>query len=188
MENMIKIDEYFNKLDSKDNDLRYKAFKELLEITEKRVSWIYDYWQRLVDKLSSDNSFQRSIGLLLLANLTLSDSENKFEDMLDDYLTFFNDEKFITSRQCLQNVWRIAVNQQVHKGRIVHALKESYTNNAHLSRSENLIKQDIIYSLNQISDFYKDEVLEAEIEELIAAETDKKLIKALQSALLRERV
>jgi hypothetical protein len=179
MENMIKIDELFVNLESKDDALRYDSFKKLLELTSAEVTWIYDYWQICVDKLTSKNSFHRSIGLMLIANLTLSDSENKFEEIIDTYLDFFNDEKFITSRQCLQNVWRVAVNKEVYKQRVVSALKDAYSKNIHLSRSENLIKQDIVFSLHKISKFYKDKDLSDYIDKLIAGENDKKIVKAL---------
>lgn len=180
MDNMIKIEEFFITLDSKDNNARYEAFRKLVELTEKEVSWVYDYWQTLVDKLSSVNSFQRSIGLLLLANLTRSDSDNKFDDLIDRYLTYFEDEKFITSRQCIQNVWRIAVNKEPYKEKVINSLKTAYASNVHLKRNENLIKQDIIFSLRKISEHYKDNNLTKTIEALIAGEKDKKLIKTLQ--------
>lgn len=179
MENMIKINELFANLESKDDNLRYDSFKKLLTLTSHEVTWVYDYWQLCVDKLTSKNSFHRSIGLLLLANLVLSDSENKFENILDEYLGFFNDEKFITSRQCLQNVWRIATNKEIFKDKVVNALKETYSNNIHLNRNENLIKQDIVFSLQKISEYYRDKNLLDYIDVLIANEKDKKIAKAL---------
>lgn len=181
METMVKIDELFITLDSKDNTVRYDAFLKLLDITEEEVPWVYDYWQDLVYKLNSPNSFQRSIGLILLANLSKSDSEDKFGDILDRYLTFFEDEKFITSRQCLQNVWKIAVNKSAYKEKIVESLKNAFCNNIHLKRNENLIKQDVIFSLNEISNFYGDKELEALIDHLIASEMDKKISKSLNA-------
>ena len=184
MENLFKIEEFFTTLDSKDNNLRYEAFKKLLALTEQNVSWVYDYWQILVDKLSSENSFQRSIGLLLLANLTRSDSEDKFSEIIERYLSFFEDDKFITSRQCIQNVWKIAVNKEACKEKIVNALKNAYFSNLHLTRNEKLIKQDVIFSLNRISEFYKDKTLAKDIDDFISRE-DKKLAKSLQAVRLQ---
>jgi hypothetical protein len=173
----------FQTLESKDNNARYEAFKELFQLTEQEVDWIYDYWQILVDKLSSENSFHRSIGLLLLANLTRSDSEDRFSEIVGRYLTFLDDEKFITARQCLQNVWRIAVNKKAHRFAIEGALKSTYSGSIHLERNPNLIKQDVIFSLAKIAEFYKDESLNNEIESMILKETDKKTIKGIKGIL-----
>lgn len=184
MTNMIKLEELFQTLESKDNNIRYEAFKKLLELTEQKVDWVYDYWQTLVDKLSSGNSYHRSIGLMLLANLTLSDSEDKFSEIGERYFSFFNDEKFITARQCLQNVWRVAVNKEVYRLSVIEALQRAYSGNVHLERNPNLIKQDIIFSLKKISNFYKDSKLDSEIEALILNETDKKIQKSLRDLIV----
>jgi hypothetical protein len=179
MEEIEIINKLFTDIESKDDNIRFNAFKELLEITENNVSWVYDKWFVLVDKLYSGNSFQRSIGLMLLANLSKSDLENRFETILDHYLEFFEDEKFITSRQCIQNVWKIALSNDFSKKKIIQKLKESYFENINLSKHGNLIKQDIIGSLTQIFIITKDESISELINYLIGSENEEKLIKSL---------
>jgi len=181
MEDLNHIDELFATLNSKDNNIRYQAFKELLEITEKPVLWVYDKWYELESKLSSDNSFQRSIGLMLLANLSKSDIENKFNSIIDHYLEFFEDEKFITSRQCIQNVWKIALIHESNRKKIIQQLENSFYENS--NQHINLIKQDIIGSLNQIYLNTKDENLKNKILELINSENDEKLVKSLRKII-----
>lgn len=64
-ENEIKnIDRLFVDLQSKDNKTRFDAFQTLLQITENKIEWVYDKWFDLIEKLNSENSFQRSIGLM----------------------------------------------------------------------------------------------------------------------------
>ena len=176
---MNEIDKLFELLESKTDSLRYEAFKKLLAITDKKVKWIYDKWFALVKKLSSENSFQRSIGLLLLANLAKSDSENRFAKIIDDYLLHINDEKFITARQCIQNIWRIATGLKIHEQKIIDALIGSYYENLHLKTHGNLIKQDIILSLTEIYKHNKDKKLAAVIDSFIEEENDIKLKKIL---------
>ncbi len=93
-EKQIKL--LFEGLVSKDDKYRYNCLLLLEKITIKKVSWIYERWDFLVSLLDSPNSYHRNIGLILLANLSLSDSENRFENILDKYLSHCNDEKFIT--------------------------------------------------------------------------------------------
>jgi hypothetical protein len=178
--NQLKvIDQLFELLDSTDDTTRYGAFKELMSTTEKEVPWIYDKWHLLVDKLSSENSYQRSIGVMLMANLAKSDMENRMVSILDRYLELFEDEKFITSRQCLQHVWKIAVSKRTCRDKIIKQLEYAYTQNNYLQRHPKLIKEDIISSLFQIYIHSDDESILSLIHNLIESESDDKLSKVL---------
>jgi hypothetical protein len=57
--------------------------------------------------LESDNSFQRSIGVMLLAENVPWDIEGKFKSTIDKYLSCCSDEKFITARQAIQGLTKI---------------------------------------------------------------------------------
>ncbi|MCX6383536.1 MAG: SufBD protein [Actinobacteria bacterium] len=136
----------FDGLTSKDDKYRYNCFLLLGKISSVKVSWIYDKWDFLVNLLDSVNSYQRNIGLVLLANLSLSDTENKFENIIDKYLSHCNDEKFITQRQCIQNVWKIALNKPDLKDKIVNYLKR-----LDYGKHSNLIEMDIQNALKKIN-------------------------------------
>jgi hypothetical protein len=176
---MELIDKLFSDLESKDDNYRYSALKELLAITDNKVPWVYDKWFILTEKLSSENSYQRSIGLMLLANISKSDAENRISTILDKYLEFFEDEKFITSRQCIQNVWKVAFPHDSNRFKIIRQLENSYFGNNHLSKHGNLIKQDIIASLYNIYQNTNDKSLLNKINSLIDSEIDTKLQKSL---------
>jgi hypothetical protein len=184
MENIEEIDKLFENIESKDDKIRYAAFQELLRITETPVTWVYDKWFVLTGKLASGNSYQRSIGLLLLANLCKSDTENRFGEILGLYFSFFEDEKFITARQCIQNVWKIAIVNGSYQKKVIGQLESSYSENKHLSPHGNLIKQDIISSLLQIYKHSHDESVRDKMQELIGAETDAKLQKTLSKLVV----
>ena len=83
---------------------------------------------------------------MLLANLSYSDTENRIESIIDKYFSHFNDEKFITSRQCIQNIWKIAVNKPALKDKIVNHLKSFHYSGQH----SNLIELDIQNTLKKI--------------------------------------
>ena len=136
----------FDGLTSKDNNYRYNCFLLLEKITSKKVNWIYDKWNFLVGLLDSINSYHRNIGLVLLANLSYSDTENRTESIIEKYFGHFNDEKFITSRQCIQNVWKIAVNKPDLKDKIVNYLKSFHYSGQH----SQLIELDIQNTLKKI--------------------------------------
>lgn len=93
-------------LTSKDDGIRYQAFL-LLQNRSLFFADIYPYWNTFRNKLKSDNSYQRSIGLMLIADNAKWDTENRMEDTIDEYLTLLNDEKPITIRQCIQALVKI---------------------------------------------------------------------------------
>lgn len=88
-------------LKEKDDKLRYNAFL-LLQAHSKTSSAAYAYWDNLAEKLDSDNSYQRSLGVMLLAENVHWDTEDKFGGVLEKFLACCTDEKFITARQTIQ--------------------------------------------------------------------------------------
>jgi hypothetical protein len=94
-------------LAEKDDDFRYKCFL-LLQGRSQQFNDVYPYWQTLIEKLNHSNSYQRSIGLMLLAENARWDNQNQFEPILDLYLAACDDEKAVTVRQCIQSLAKIA--------------------------------------------------------------------------------
>lgn len=180
MESLANIDQLFKSLQSKDDKIRYPAFLTLQKITEEKVDWIYDKWYYLVEKLSSDNSFQRSIGFILLANLSKSDTDHRIEGILEDLLKFTDDEKFITARQAIQNFWKIAITSATLQVKITKHLENAWAENIHLKTHANLIKQDIVSSLWNIYKITKNKEIENILNALIESETDDVFIKKLK--------
>jgi hypothetical protein len=93
-------------LNLKDDNLRYKSFL-LIQARSDFYDDCYKYMDIFIQKLTSDNSYQRSIGLMLIAANVKWDKQNKFDLIIDEYLSHINDEKFITSRQCIQSLENI---------------------------------------------------------------------------------
>lgn len=95
-------------LSLKEDNIRYQSLL-LLQARSAIYADVYPYWDVFKEKLKSDNSYQRSIGAMLLAENAKWDSENKMKEFLDAYLELLNDEKPITIRQSIQSVGKIAV-------------------------------------------------------------------------------
>jgi hypothetical protein len=94
-------------LSLKDNSIRYQAFL-LLQSRSIFFNDVYPFWDIFREKLNSDNSYQRSIGLMLIAENVRWDAENRMEEIIDEYLALLKDEKPITIRQCIQSLGKIA--------------------------------------------------------------------------------
>lgn len=88
-------------LNEKDDKLRYPALL-LLQSRSDCADDVYPFFDVFADKLNSDNSYQRSIGLMLMARNAKWDTLGKLDAAMDNYLNCVHDEKPITVRQCVQ--------------------------------------------------------------------------------------
>ncbi|MEL7654894.1 MAG: hypothetical protein AAGU75_03185 [Bacillota bacterium] len=90
-------------LDEKNDEIRYQAFLALQSRSQMKAD-VYPFWETLAIKLNSDNSYQRSIGIMLIAENMKWDEEDRFAGIAESYLSHCRDEKFITSRQTIQSI------------------------------------------------------------------------------------
>lgn len=93
-------------LSLKDDNIRYQSLL-LLQNRSLFINDVYPYWDIFRSKLKSDNSYQRSVGLMLIAENAKWDTENRMEYAIDEYLKLLNDEKPVTIRQCVQSLAKI---------------------------------------------------------------------------------
>jgi hypothetical protein len=93
-------------LAEKEDMVRYHAFL-LLQANSKKFPYTYEHWSTLEGKLADSNSYQRSLGLMLLAENVRWDKEGKFDKTLTPYLKGCSDEKFITARQAIQGLAQV---------------------------------------------------------------------------------
>ncbi|MDC7126509.1 MAG: hypothetical protein PQJ46_13140 [Spirochaetales bacterium] len=176
------IEKLFNETKRKDNKIRLNALNGLLDITEKKVDWFDEVFDDLKNRLKSDNSYQRSIGMMLLCNLSKSDNENHLKIVLPDLLQLLKDEKFITRRQTIQNIWKIAIEKDNLQKKIIEVLLEKFYE-CLFEEHYNLIRQDIISSLFSIHQKDTDSCPISIINDLIEDEKDVKLQKKYQKIL-----
>jgi uncharacterized membrane-anchored protein YjiN (DUF445 family) len=134
-----------NDLESTDDAVRMKAVKTVLAATDSRVNWIYEEWDSLVRKLDDENSFQRSIAIMVLCNLAKSDKEERMGKILNKLLSHTKDEKFITSRQCLLHIWKVAVAIQSMREKVIRHLETRFVE-CETEKHYNLLRQDIVTS------------------------------------------
>ncbi|MGI6450593.1 MAG: hypothetical protein ACOX3R_09970 [Desulfitobacteriia bacterium] len=90
-------------LEAKDDQVRYHSFL-VLKYRSDETKDVYPYWDLFRDKLASANSYQRSLGAMLIAANAKWDQENKINTAIADYLKLLTDEKPITVRQSIQSL------------------------------------------------------------------------------------
>lgn len=169
-------------LDSTDDRIRMGALDALLEQSEGPVDWAYIAWDQLVSMLGHPNSFHRSIAIKLLCSLAKSDTEDRLGDLLPYLLEHTRDEKFITSRQTLQYIWKVALTNPLNRTRIVEHLVERYKGCVQ-EKHYNLLRRDIIQSLWMIHSHEPQAVSVELIQNLIGEDQEKKYRKSYQAVL-----
>lgn len=176
------IKKHIDELASANDQIRLNALQTLLKLTESKVDWVYDVWDLMLEKLNHENSYQRSIGILLLCNLAKSDTEDRLRSALERLLVHTKDEKFITSRQCIQNIWKTAATNKNNREKVVKHLEKRFVGCAD-EKHYNLLRQDIIQSLVSLSNLEGHDGLLPNIQMLIAKESDAKNRKKYEALL-----
>ena len=94
-------------LDEKADDVRYQALL-LLTARAERFPDVLPHWSRFVVKLTSGNSYQRSIGVMMLAGSARWADVDTVIACLPGCFALLPDEKPITVRQAIQALGKIA--------------------------------------------------------------------------------
>lgn len=111
------------RLASQEDKIRYPAFL-LLRARSAIANDLYPYWDILAEKLVSNNSYQRSLGAMLLAANACWDDAGRMRAVLPALFTLLNDEKPITIRQTIQALPQVLTAQPALAGEIAAALMQ----------------------------------------------------------------
>jgi hypothetical protein len=176
------IQKHIEELSSTDDKIRLDALQSTLKLTESKVDWVYEVWDHLLTKLDSENSYQRSIGIMLLCNLAKSDVENRLAVSLARLLVHTKDEKFVTSRQCIQNIWKIAAANKSNREKVLKYLEKQFVECVG-EKHHNLLRRDIIQSMMSLHRAEKDDALLTRAQALIGKEQEPKYRKQYEALL-----
>lgn len=117
----MDIEETFQLLFDKNNSAAYEALKALQKLSGESDR-VYPYMDRFAEMLGSDNSYVRTRGLALIACNARWDTDNKIDELIDEYLRHITDPKPITARQCIKLLPMIARYKPELREDIVSAL------------------------------------------------------------------
>jgi hypothetical protein len=172
---------------STDREQQGTAYRELLELTSKRVDWAYQAWDQLFAALRSRDNRLRSIAAQLISNLAArSDPEVRILKELPDLLAVTHDEKFVTARHALQSLWIIGLAGDAQRSVIVKSFATRF-DEAGSEKNGRLVRYDIIEALGKLFNKTRDEAIKRRSLQLIATEANEKHGKKY-SAVWRDRL
>ena len=117
---MESIAELIERLYSKDNKVAYEAL-QLLETESEKSNAVYKFFDRFAEMIEDSNSYIRTRGIVLISVNAKWDTENKIDEIIDNYLKHILDEKPITARQCIKTLPSIAR----YKSDLVECIREA---------------------------------------------------------------
>src|SRR5262245_28440140 len=166
----------FDTLRSKDAEIRYQAYRDLIEVTKSPVNWAYEVWDELKEMLRHGDNHQRTIAVQILCNLARSDPKDRILKDFDALLAVTRDERFVTARHSLQALWKVGTVGKKHQKIVL----EGYTtrfNDCDNEKQCTLIRYDISVALKKLYDEAQDESVRETALALIETETDLKYRK-----------
>ena len=95
------MQEIIAKLTTKDDKYACAIADKIISESHDTDEW-YEYFDSFASLLNHPKSLVRNRALNILAANAQWDDENRFDTILDDYLTHITDEKPITARQCIK--------------------------------------------------------------------------------------
>ena len=100
------MQEIIAKLTAKDDKYACAIADKIISESHDTNEW-YEYFDWFASLLNHPKSLVRNRALNILAANAQWDDENRFDTILDDYLTHITDEKPITARQCIKALRQI---------------------------------------------------------------------------------
>ena len=97
---------------------------KIVEESRESEEW-YDYFQDFVPLLRHPKSLVRNRALTILASNAQWDTENRFDQLLSEYLSHITDEKPITARVCIQTLPELAQAKPQYIPAILRTLEEA---------------------------------------------------------------
>lgn len=142
------LSELLDNLWSKNETIRYNSHKVLFFLTEEHPQTLYSSWDYLVKFLDSDNTYHKLSAVLLLANLTRIDKDNKFEKVFDKFYGLLDDRSFITAAYLAGASGKIAKAKPKLQTKITNRLL-SIDKTHHEQERKDLVKASIIESFEE---------------------------------------
>jgi len=112
------------KLTAKDDKYACAIADKIISESLDTDEW-YEYFDSFASLLNHPKSLVRNRALNILAANAQWDNENRFDTILDDYLTHITDEKPITARQCIKALRQIGAAKPQYIPRIIDCFRSA---------------------------------------------------------------
>jgi hypothetical protein len=148
------IDNLLEFTSSEKATIKYKSLKVLTLLSEQNSKLLYSKWDFFVNLLDNENTFLRTIGATIIANLTIVDKDQKFENIFDKYYNLLEDKSMINAANIAQRSGIIAKAKPHLQDEITNKLL-NIDKTHHSTECKNIIKGKAILSFEEYFEEYK---------------------------------
>ena len=177
IENPSLINQYLDGLLSKNETYRFNCFKILYNVSEKKPDLLYSHWDFFITHMRSNNNYHKMSAILIIANLTSVDAENRFEDVFDEFFENLKSKKTIVPIYIVKSSGKIVNHKPDFEGKITDLLLN--IENIHRGKQIELVKSAVIESF---SEFYEKAEKKDEIIRFVKNQIDSDSPKTRKSA------
>ena len=171
---------HLDNIRSTDGQLQNGSYMTLMEKTEKPVDWAYEVWDELVEGLTHKDNHIRAICGQLLGNLGKSDPKGRMFKDFDKLLNVTKDERFVTARHTMQNIWKVGLGGKKTQQLVVKGLEKRFKECIN-EKNCTLIRYDINVALRNLYNATSSSEIKEKALELIELEDDVKFKKKYAS-------
>jgi hypothetical protein len=140
------------------------------------VDWAYEAWDEIVEGLTHKDNHVRAICGQLLANLAKSDPKGRIFKDFDKLLAVTRDERFVTARHTMQNIWKVGLAGKKQQQLVVNGLELRFKE-CLKEKNCTLIRYDIQVALHNLYTATTSSEIKEKALELIELEKDAKYKK-----------
>ena len=171
---------HLDNIHSEDGQVQNKAYLTLMKETEKPVDWAYEAWDELIEGLTHKDNHVRAICGQLLGNLGKSDPKGRMLKDFEKLLNVTKDERFVTARHTMQNIWKVGLGGKKAQQLVVKGLEKRYKECVK-EKNAKIIRYDILVTLRNLYDATTSSEIKDKALELIELEKDAKYKKKYAS-------
>jgi hypothetical protein len=172
------LSELVDGLSDKQERVGYNCLRALLLVADERPELLYPHWQVFVGLLASENTYFKLRGANLIAAIIGADTEDRFEQIFDQYYDLLDDKGVITASYIAGYSGQIARAKPGLQSRITHRLLSTDETHCPPERRD-LIKGFAVESFGQ---YFEGSDHQAEILEFVTAQLESKSPKTRKLA------
>lgn len=131
-------------LNNKEIMVYYHCYYIVSLASELEPEFFYPYWHDFATLINNENSYHRTIGLTIIANLVMCDRDCLIDTLIHDYLAHIDDEKFMTGQCCVKNLTKIVNNRKELKQHIIETLLSIDKKCSYPEKQKELLKYDVL--------------------------------------------
>jgi hypothetical protein len=156
-------------------------YQVLMREINHPVGWANKAWPPLADYLTHKDNRVRAIAGQALCNLSQSVLPDLIRRDLPALAKLTYDERFVTARHVLQNLWKVGVMDVQIRSDLLAILTKRFSSCAE-ENSVGIVRKDILKAMHTLFGITGDSRVQDAAEALILSEPDKMLSKAYHRA------